>query len=419
VFNEDWRTVDYLIITPDLVQDFADAHNTVALEALRNAHLVKRWTVETAAGSLHPQQTLELWKVDHPGSSEAALLAAGAAYIDSRFEQSGAYIDADGVVTSEAQAYALLRAAWAGDRPSFDRAWTWTRAHLVDSEYRLRWRWRAGTILDAHTATDADTDMALALLMAGKRWRDPALLEAGRRMVQAIWSHEVVVVGGKPYLTAGDWAAEAPIIALNPSYFSPYAYRIFQEVDPQHDWLGVIDTSYRVLFDTSAGQLGFARSAGLPPDWVGMDRANGTFVPLHLPKGDTTQYSYDAARTYWRIALDLRWSGDGRANVYLGQAGFLRDEVVRKGRVGSVYAHDGSLVHDTPSLVGNAGALAALLTLDPTLAHEIYAGQIVGGANRADTGIYWDNPNDLYGQEWGWFATALYAGTLSDVWHTN
>src|SRR5207249_8561852 len=79
VFNEDWRTVDYLIITPDLAQDFADAHNTVALEALRNAHLVKRWTVETTAGSLHPQQTLELWKVDHPGSSEAALLASSAA----------------------------------------------------------------------------------------------------------------------------------------------------------------------------------------------------------------------------------------------------------------------------------------------------------------------------------------------------
>src|SRR5207247_4825612 len=118
-----------------------------------------------------------------------------------------------------------------------------------------------------------------------------------------------------------DWGGEAPIIALNPSYFSPYAYRIFQEVDPQHDWLGVIDTGYRVLFDTSAAPLGFARSAGLPPDWVGMDRANGAFVPLHLPKGDTTQYSYDGARTYWRIALDLRWSGDGRAKVYLDQAG--------------------------------------------------------------------------------------------------
>ena len=142
-------------------------------------------------------------------------------------------------------------------------------------------------------------------------------------------------------------------------------------------------------------------------------------MPLHLPKGDTTQYSYDGARTYWRIALDLRWSGDGRAKVYLDQAGFLRDEAARKGRVGSVYAHDGILVHDTPSPVGNAGALAALLTLDPTLANEIYAGQIVGGANRADAGIYWDDPNDLYGQEWGWFATALYAGTLSDVWHIN
>src|SRR6266545_7722603 len=419
VFHDDWRTVDYLVIKAELDKDFLATGNTVALQALHNAQLVKRWTVEPAAGSRHPQQTIELWKVDHPGATEANLLASSASYLTSRFEQQGAYVDADGTVTSEAQSYALLRAAWSGDRASFDRVWAWTQAHLMDADGGMHWLWRHGGVVDRHTATDADTDTALALLMASKRWNDPALREAGRRLTQLIWQRAVVMVDDKPYLIAGDWANGAPVLALNPSYFAPYAYRIFQEVDPDHNWLGVVDSSYRVLFSAAALPLGFERSAGLPPDWIGIDRATGNLVRLQLAKGDTTHYSYDAARTYWRVALDLRWPGDGRANAYLRQAGFLRDEVARADRVGAVYGHDGTLVEDTPSLVGTAGALAALLTLDPGAANALYTRQIVSDPNLAATGVYWGDPNDLYGQEWAWFTTALYANALPDLWHSQ
>ena len=130
VFYDDWRTVDYLVVIPDLEKDFAATNNTVALNALHNAHLVKRWTVQPVAGKLHPQQTVELWKVDHAGATETSLLNAGAIYMSSRFEQNGAYVDASGTVTSEAQSYALLRAAWTGDRATFDRAWNWTQTNL-------------------------------------------------------------------------------------------------------------------------------------------------------------------------------------------------------------------------------------------------------------------------------------------------
>jgi endo-1,4-beta-D-glucanase Y/4-amino-4-deoxy-L-arabinose transferase-like glycosyltransferase len=419
IFGGDWRSVDYLITIPELEKDFAATRNTVAIEALRNAHLIKRWTSAPAAGNLHPPQTVELWKVDHAGPTEAKLLADSAAYLSGRFEQDGAFVDANGTVTSEAQSYALLRAVWMGDRPAFDRAWAWTQAQQMSADGGLHWLWQDGKVVDSHTATDADTDTALALLMASKRWNDPDLREAGRRMVQAIWQRTVVMVNEEPYLTAGDWATSAPVAALNPSYFSPYAYRIFGEVDPDHDWHKIVDTGYRVLFNASAASLGHSRTAGLPPDWIGLDRSTGTLVPLQLPKGDTTSYSYDAARTYWRVALDLRWYGDGRANAYLRQAGFLRDEVARKGAVGSVYGHDGTLVENTPSLVGSAGALAALLTLDPTAANVLYTNQIVKNPTRDAAGVYWGDPTDLYGQEWAWFATALYANAVPDLWHAQ
>ncbi|MFN8458078.1 MAG: glycosyl hydrolase family 8, partial [Anaerolineae bacterium] len=426
VFRNDWRTVDYLLIDPDLAKDFKASGNTVALQALENAHLVKRWAAERGNEDLHPQQIMELWKVDKVGQTERMLLADSRHYLRQQFERDGAYLAADGSITSEAQSYAMLRAVWSGDRASFDSAWAWTQSHLLDESSLPAWLWQNGQIKDNNSATDANTDMALALLMAGKYWDNPELLEAGRRMVQAIWEREVVVVGDDPYITAGNWAGQGPVIALNPSYFAPYAYRIFQEVDSEHDWLGVVETGYRVVVEATESPLGHSRSAGLPPDWVGLNRETGELVPLELDREHTTHYGYDAARTYWRIALDWRWSRDGRAKAYLEHANFLRDEVNRllndgityKHRVSGIYAKDGAVVQEGSSLVSTAGAMAALLTLDADAANTLYAGQIVGGINRAEEGgVYWDNPNDLYTQEWGWFATALYANTLPNLWH--
>src|SRR5213076_2237883 len=108
IFHGEWRTVDYLIMLRDLEKDFNATKNIVAIEALRHAHLVKRWNAD--------DNQVELWKVDKPGATEAALLANSAAAITRRFGHDGAYADADRVVTSEAQAYAMLRAVWGGDR---------------------------------------------------------------------------------------------------------------------------------------------------------------------------------------------------------------------------------------------------------------------------------------------------------------
>ena len=417
VFHDSWQTVDYIIMTPGLENDFKTTDDTVALDAYAHAHLVKSWSSPEETTHLHLHQIVELWKVDKPGPTEDTLLAGSDNYMNAKFDRSGAFAGNDGTVTSGSEADAMLRAVWSGDKTGFYQTWKWTQANLVNSDGLLAWQWQRGKVTDPHSASDADSDTALALLMAGKRWNDPVLIDAGRSMVGAIWDHEVATVSGSPYLTAGNWAVSDSVIALNPSYFSPYSYHIFQEVDPDHDWLGLIDSSYQTLFAASADPLGGSKSAGLPPDWVGLDPTTGELVPLPLDSSDPTQYGYDAARAYWRIALDLRWNHDGRAQTFLQQAGFLRDEVNRKGLVSSVYAHDGSVVQTAPSTVGTSGAMSALLTLDPAGASSLYSAQLLGGATKVRSGDYWADPNDLYTQEWGWFATGLYSGELTDLWH--
>ncbi|MBV9356053.1 MAG: glycosyltransferase family 39 protein [Chloroflexi bacterium] len=418
VFHDDWQTVDYVILAPGLEDDFRASDDTIALDALQHAHLLKEWQ--------HDGASLSLWKVDHTGSTEAQLLASSQSAITQHFEHdlAGAYVSADGSVLSESQAYAMLRDVWSDDRADFNRTWSWTADHLLRDDRLPAWLWSGGAVTDQSTAADADTDMALALLMAGHRWQDPALVQAGTSMVYAIWRAEVVSVAGRPVMAAGDWAKDggSQTVAVNPSYFAPYAYRIFAEVDPQDPWNGLVDSSYDTLFQASAATLGADHSAGVPPDWVALDRTTGAIGVLSLAnRADSTTYGYDAPRTYWRIALDQRWFGDGRADAYLRQAGFIRDEVARQGRPNAVYLHDGTAQSDADSTVATAGALAALSVLDPGAEHGLFASELLGQANvgpdgRADT---WGNGNDLYEQAWGWFATALFADQLPDVWHAS
>jgi hypothetical protein len=90
--------------------------------------------------------------------------------------------------------------------------------------------------------------------------------------------------------------------------------------------------------------------------------------------------------------------------------------VQRKGYVSAVYGHDGAVVEAPPSPVAEAGALAALLTLNPSVANQLYDAQFVGTVQRETGGIAWEDPNSLYSQEWDWFGTALYAGALPNLW---
>ncbi|HEU5098796.1 MAG TPA: glycosyltransferase family 39 protein [Roseiflexaceae bacterium] len=62
VFHNDWRTVDYLIMTPGLENNFVGVPYPVALSALRHARPIQRWESDGTR--------VELWQVDHAATEE-------------------------------------------------------------------------------------------------------------------------------------------------------------------------------------------------------------------------------------------------------------------------------------------------------------------------------------------------------------
>ncbi len=359
---------------------------------------------------------------------ERVLTASWQSYRQQFISSEGRVIipERDGGTISEAQAYALLRAVWAGDAATFAQVFAWTHNNLSGPDHLLAWLWGrrpdgAWGVLDVNTASDGDLDYALALLLAARRgWRPPPGLAdyaaAAREPLAAILTKEVVALpGGALLLTPGNWHEAEPPYLLNPSYFSPAAYRLFSQIGassvgaarepPAGDRL--LRDTYELLARLSQG-LGESRGAGLFPDWCRVD-AQGRLSPA---PGRETHFGWEAVRLPWRLALDHFWFGEPQAAKILGQKflQFFKQEWQGHGKLAAVYKDDGAPLVDYDSPVLYAGVLAAALTCgDRDFAGQL-AAKILTFYREKDGRAYFVSPDNYYANNWAWLGLALYAG---------
>jgi endoglucanase len=312
--------------------------------------------------------------------------------------------------SSESASYALLIAAFQDDKTTFDRIWKWISTNLVNvepSEYGA-FGWHIDYADDGRTilsikhesATDADQDIAFALIIASFKWNDDAYRESAIKILNQFWDKNTVEVLGKRYVTAGDWASKLDNPRLNPSYFAPYEYRVFAAIDPTHPWMSLVDTSYEVL---SACQRN--SRLGLPPDWCNIQRSNGA-ITMNPFSGDSA-YSYDAIRVPWRLAADNLLFGEKRALPLIQQMRFLVDSWKLTRAIKGGYSPTGVVIKPEEPLVALSTAMPAIKLIDSQSASEILTEKLIA---RYRDGIF--RPAEIYNNAWAYFSIALSSGEL-------
>jgi endoglucanase len=335
----------------------------------------------------------------------AVLIESWHVYVAKFIQKDGRVIDrhAGDISTSEGQAYALLRAVWMDDRPTFEKVYGWAVNNLnagvrQDRLWAWKWgrapdgKWRA---LDRAFATDADEDAALALLLAARNWKEPRFLAEARATIADLWRLATVKADGRRQLLAGDSLCKGKVCRVNPSYCAPYAYRMFREADPGHDWNALVDSCYDLL--DSASELTATR---LPPDWVEMETVTGA---LRRGTARDSNFSYDALRAPWRVALDYELFQEPRAALYLKRSlAWLDGYWKRTGKLPAVITGDGRPAATYESLEMMAALAPALRLHYPEMAKALGAKLQNAYSNGA-----WADHGSYYLQNWAWFGTAL------------
>jgi endo-1,4-beta-D-glucanase Y len=211
--------------------------------------------------------------------------------------------DQNNDTVSEGIAYGMLISAYMGDRTTFDGLWAYAKQHL-DSYGLLNWHLNAdGTIAsDGNgSATDADEDIAWALLVAYAQWGAITYFDEAKKTVNAMMTYSIAPDG---MLKPGDaWGSSE---RTYPDYFAPSYFRVFRKISNNPNWDIVIKRNYEILAAVS-GQY------GLVPDY--------TTTSYDLSQ----QYKYDACRTPWRIGLDYCYYGTAEAKAYLDKIGAFFD----------------------------------------------------------------------------------------------
>ncbi|MEO0601959.1 MAG: glycosyl hydrolase family 8 [Myxococcota bacterium] len=340
-----------------------------------------------------------------PGRSE--LRRAFADYMERFVQEDGRVVDPVGgnITTSEGQSYAMTRAVWTNNRKSFDKTREWMRNNLQGGDPTALPSWKWGQkpdgswgVLDPNPATDADLFVAYALILGAERWNEPGMQTQALAILDKVWETETAMVDGHRVLLPGPWAANKPVLRLNPSYSLPFAYRVFAKVDPEHDWTGFVADTYW-MFEAVTNDL------GLQPDWIWMDASSGAVVPA--PDGEPEQlgFGFESMRVPWTLAAEARWYDEPRAKALLKRYQSLRERYHRTGGIPAVIEPDGTAGREHTYLGLYGALLPAWGVTFPADAEMLYNDVI----RPVRTASGWGQADDYYAHNWVWFGLALWS----------
>lgn len=240
--------------------------------------------------------------------------------------------DSSWETVSEGIGYGMLLSVYMADKTLFDGLWLYYKDN-VNSNKVMNWKINgcSGTI-GQNGATDAELDAAFALIVADYQWASAGTINYkndATALISAIKNHEVEA--NTYVLKPGDQFGGSQI--TNPSYFSPAYYRVFGTfTNDTAFWNQVAAKSYTIINNnlTQNNAVG-----GLVSDWCEASGAYSSQAGGYANGGK--MYTYDAARTPWRIAVDYLWHGNADAKAYAKKS----SDFVRVNLGGSLNIKDG------------------------------------------------------------------------------
>ncbi len=414
IIKNDWRNINYLILTHEFVTRIRDDSVPFVKNALDYSRQIATWgpiSDETYLNVPRRISTNGDWVQIYRtmDSTDIILQNSWYSYKKHFISYEGQVIDPQSnSTTSEGQAYGMLRAVMLSDHDEFNLIYSWTRNHL---EYRasdklFSWKWapvKNGKVADSGFATDADIDIATSLILASKKWNDPTYADDAKIIIEDIWNNAVIQGGNNQYyVLPGSWANKQGILTINPSYLSPAAFRLFAQIDPLHPWSHVADDSYTLLH-----AIAQSTPTHLIPDWIGVNASSG-----QLTSADTnfsSDFGYDAMRVYFRIAQDYYWFGSPKAKAFLQSQIFLVDEYTKNSKLPAVIATDGTA---KATYTNNAlyGSILPYYRVVNTQAYTSVKNQLMASYSQGT----WSDSDNYYTQNWIWLGLSLAEGKFTN-----
>ncbi|WP_062377783.1 glycosyl hydrolase family 8 [Demequina pelophila] len=271
-FNDDYRDIDYILLTHAVVDQIAQGVLPTVAEALEHSDLLASYTEGSTSFIDLPNYIstngdwAQIWVTK--SRNEIVLQDAWERFQDDWIVSYGQVLEeVPGVTTSEYQALAMEQALFEGDEATFRGVWQWTSDKMRhrQNDGLTSWLWESsdvdeGELGSTDTVCGVDQQFIALLARAGDRWGDPGLSREAADMLASWWDRCTFEIDG---LQVVDSSADGSIIdeQVNTAHFNPVLYRELAQWFPGYDWQRLIDDGYTFLERV-------LEERGTIPNWV-------------------------------------------------------------------------------------------------------------------------------------------------------
>jgi hypothetical protein len=197
--------------------------------------------------------------------------------------------------------YGMVLTAYFGDKAQFDGLWSFAQKNF-NANGLMGWHVTCSGFTQNDggngSATDGDTDIGFALVVAIDQWGS-AYKQPAITYLQSLKAHDYTTCSpsGRAMATNGDW--DKGCTSENTSYFMPAYYRVFHTLTGDPFWGQAADDAV-AIWSANANP-----TTGLIANEVDQNGALGSSGENYV--------DYNGCRIPWRAALDYLWNGTAGA----------------------------------------------------------------------------------------------------------